>query len=214
MPLKEVLRKWYVKVFPNYYAELEKAVGKCKTLLDLGCGPQSPIEFFSKNLYSVGVDAFAPSIEESKKRNIHNKYLQIDVFDVEKEIKPGSFDCVVASDFIEHFTKEEGARLIAIMERIAGEKVIIFTPSGFFPQGEYGDNPLQAHKSGWSPGDLRNRGYRVIGINGWKPLRGELAEVKHRPRALWIFISDLTQIFVRNRPEKAFQILAVKSKER
>lgn len=214
MPLKEVLRKWYVKVFPNYYAELEKAVGKCKTLLDLGCGPSSPIEFFSKNLYSVGVDAFAPSIEESKKRNIHNKYLRMDVFDVEKEIKPGSFDCVVASDFIEHFSMEEGNRLMAIMERIAGEKVIIFTPNGFFPQGEYGDNPLQTHKSGWTPEDLRNRGYRVIGINGWKTLRGELAEVKHRPRAFWIFISDLTQIFVRNRPEKAFQILGVKSKKR
>jgi cyclopropane fatty-acyl-phospholipid synthase-like methyltransferase len=40
-----------------FLSELEKAIGtECKTLLDVGCGSASPIRFFAKRFYSVGVD--------------------------------------------------------------------------------------------------------------------------------------------------------------
>jgi len=35
---------------PNYQNELEKAVGQCKSLLDVGCGSNSPIKPFFHNL--------------------------------------------------------------------------------------------------------------------------------------------------------------------
>jgi len=55
-------------------------------------------------------------------------------------------------------------------------------------------------------------GYKVIGINGWKPLCGQLGYVKGRPDWFWIVVSDLTQLIVRNRPKHAFHLLFVKEK--
>jgi predicted TPR repeat methyltransferase len=210
--LKKTYNKYYYKLFPTYETELEKAVGNCKSLLDVGCGSSSPVRFFSKKLFCAGVDAFEPSIEKSRSQGIHNKYYKMDVLDIGNSFEPDSFDCVLASDLIEHLTKEEGNKLIGMMEKIAGKKVIIFTPNGFLPQGEYDKNPLQVHKSGWTVKEMKEKGYEVIGINGWKPLRGEYASVRFWPEKIWSTVSDITQYFLRKRPEKTFQILCIKTK--
>ena len=212
---KKIYYSSYAKVFSNYrryQIELEKAVGECRSLLDVGCGSSSPIRSFSKKLHCAGVDSFRPSIEKSKMAGIHNEYFNIDVLDIDKEFKPGSFDCVIALDLIEHLTKEKGARLIGMMETIARGKVIIFTPNGFLPQREFDNNPQQIHKSGWSVEEMRRRGYEVRGINGWKPLRGEYTNVRFWPKYFWLFVSDMTQFFIGNKPEKACQILCTKLK--
>lgn len=208
--MKKALKKIYLKIFPDYARELEKAVGDCKTLLDVGCGSDSPIQSFSHKLHCVGVDGFAPSLEKSKSRGIHDEYRQIDVMDIGKEFEADSLDCVLASDLIEHLTKEDGYKLMDMIEKIAAKKVIIFTPNGFLPQGEYDDNPMQVHISGWSVEEMQKAGYEVIGINGWKSLRKEYAEFKYKPRYFWWLLSDITQYFVRSRPHKAFQIMCVK----
>lgn len=222
--VRELLRKlyygFYRKIFPEFRVELEKAVGDCKTVLDVGCGSNSPIKYFSGKLYSVGVDAFRPSIEKSRDEKIHNKYYVMDVSKIGKMFKPNSFDCVLASDVIEHVTREDGLKLLGMMERIARRKVIVFTPNGFMPQGVFEDNPWQVHKSGWSAGEMGRRGYKVMGINGLRPLRwgghrgkfGEhFTDIKLRPKYFWLVLSDLTQLFVRKHPEYAFQILCVKT---
>jgi len=205
------LYQLYLRFVPNSYIELERALVGCKTLLDVGCGSSSPISIFSDRMYTVGVDAFAPSIERSKADGIHNEYHQMDVMDIGKRFSPRSFDCVLAFDLIEHLSKEDGVRLLGMMEMIARERVVVFTPSGFLPQGEYESNPWQVHRSGWTPEEMRDRGYDVIGVNGWKHLRGELGAVRYRPALVWAFISDLTQLFVRSRPENAYQMLCVKN---
>jgi len=97
-----------------------------------------------------------------------------------------------------------------MMEEIATKKVIIFTPNGFLPQGEYDNNPWQIHHSGWDVEEMQDLGYNIIGINGWKPLRGEYARINYKPLFLWTLLSDITQLFVRNNPKYAFQILCVK----
>lgn len=206
------MNKLLAKIFKHYLFELENAVGDCKSLLDVGCGSGSPIRSFSHKLFCVGVDAFAPSIEKSRASKIHNEYHQVDVLDIGNKFKPGSFECVLANDLIEHLTKEEGFRLIEMMENIATKRVLIFTPNGFVAQREYDNNPWQVHKSGWTAEEMKARGYKVIGINGAKSLRGEFARSKIKPRALGFIVSRITQIFVRNKPEKAFQILCIKKK--
>ena len=57
---------------------------------------------------------------------------------------------------------------------------------------------------------MRERGYRVIGINGWKPLRGEFAAIRWRPERLWERLSLWSQRFTTADPTHAFQILCVK----
>ena len=207
-----IYEKLYLKIFPNYPMELERAVGDCRTLLDVGCGAESPIRNFSAKLGAVGVDGHGPSIEKSQKLAIHGEYVQMDLLGIGGRFGAGSFECVLASDLIEHLKKEDGFKLLGAIEAIASRRVIVYTPNGFLPQKVYDDNPWQEHRSGWTAEELRHRGYRVMGINGWKPLRGELSDLRFKPKIFWRVVSDLTQSLVRDHPEKAFQLLCVKDK--
>src|SRR3989344_1898918 len=201
-------RNIYTKILPDFVRELNAATNGCETILDVGCGARSPIEHFSKKFHrSVGVDMHKPSIEISRSAGIHSEYKQIDILHIEKRFKLHSFDCVIVLDVIEHLKKKEGFKLLRQMEKLARKRIIIFTPTGFLPQGEYDENPWQVHKSGWEVEEMQRLGYRVIGINGWKPLRGEYAEIKFWPKYFWISISDITQRLVRYFPRHAFQLL-------
>ena len=101
-------------------------------------------------------------------------------------------------------------KLIADMESIACKTVVIFTPNGFIEQEGYDNNVLQIHKSGWTAADFRQKGYSVVGVNGLKALRTHEARLRFKPGFIWHRISYLTQMFVRNRPENAYQIFCVK----
>lgn len=196
----------------QYLNELDRAItADCDSLLDVGCGFHSPIHHLSRRLkYTVGVDGFAPALEESRRRGIHDESLQMSVLEIGSHFPPRSFDCVVALDLIEHLTEQDGLSLIAQMELLARKKVILFTPNGFLPQGEEYGNPLQRHLSGWTVDSMQALGYRVIGIKGFRPLRGSMAEIRWRPRRFWKAVSLLSQPLTRNRPRWAFQILCVK----
>jgi len=208
--LRICARRLIMMILGDLVYELERELNDCKSILDLGCGPCSPIQYLSNNFHSVGVDIFEPSIEKSRRRGIHDRYFLMDVLDVGMKFSRKSFDGVVAFDLIEHLQKEDGIKLITMMEKIAKKKVVILTPNGFLPQESYEGNVYQIHKSGWVTEEMRERGYRVIGINGWKPLRGEMGKVRFSPKRPLEWFSRLTQRAVRNRPEKAFALLCVK----
>jgi len=57
---------------------------------------------------------------------------------------------------------------------------------------------------------MRKLGYRVIGIEGLKGLRGYMAEIRWRPKRFWLMVSLLSQLLVTKRPYWAFRILCVK----
>jgi SAM-dependent methyltransferase len=207
----EFFRKNYRKIFPSYPQELKKAVGSSMSVLDVGCGSNSPVKFLTKDIYSVGVDIFEPSIEESRSKGIHTEYRKANALDIDKIFKEKSFDCVLASDLIEHLNKEDGNKLLDKMEKIASKKVIVFTPNGFIKQDSYNGNPWQVHKSGWAPKEMKERGFVIVGINGFKPLRGERSLIKYKPRIFWEAISDLTQLlYTRKKYKFAAQILCIK----
>ena len=209
--------KMFRKMFPDFTYELERVLSDCKSndcnsVLDLGCGSSSPLKFLSRKSYSVGVDLFEPAIEKSRREGIHNEYILMDVRDIGERFQQKSFDCVVALDLIEHLDKDEGIRLIEMMERIASKKVVLITPNGFLAQKEFDGNTLMAHRSGWTVKEMRSRGYRVIGINGWKWLI-EGGRLRFPPEIFCAFIFRLTPLLVRNRPENASVILCVKDLE-
>jgi hypothetical protein len=192
--------------------ELEReVVGSCASLLDIGCGQNSPIRRFAHRLErTVGVDQFEGYLARSQGAAIHSEYRQGDALEVDSMFGPRSFDCVVALDLIEHLEKPQGFRLLEAMERVARRKVIVFTPNGFLPQGEYDGNPWQAHRSGWDAPEMRARGYRVRGLYGWKPLRGELGAPRWKPHRLWGTLALWTQPLVERYPEHAFELFCVK----
>jgi len=198
------------KIFPDYPMELGKVVGNVDTLLDVGCGDDSPVQFLSPDIYKVGVDIFEPSIKASKKKNLHSDYVKLNVLEIGDYFEESSFDCAVATDLIEHLEKKDGYELIRQMEKVSRKRIVLFTPNGFLEQGEYNQNPWQIHHSGWTPGEMEEMGFKVYGINGMKNLRGEYSRIKYKPYLLFRILSDITQFYTKNRPEHAFQILCVK----
>lgn len=186
-------------------------VGHCETLLDVGCGVGSPVRHFAHELrHTVGVDAHQPAIDAARAAGIHADYVCADVAELDRHFAPRSFDCVVALDLIEHLEKPAGLKLLESIERIASRRVIVFTPNGFVPQGSYGGNDFQVHRSGWTPAEMRERGYRVRGYNGWKPLRGEFADIRWKPYGLFFRLANATQRLVQEHPEHAFQMVCIK----
>jgi SAM-dependent methyltransferase len=196
---------------PPPEALMEKAVGDATTVLDVGCGVSSPIARF-RHRYdrTVGVDLFAPALEQSAAAGIHDEYRQLDVLRLDEEFGPDSFDAVIAFDVVEHLSEEDATRLFALMERTARKRVVVHTPNGFIPQEEYDGNPLQVHRSGWTVDRMRELGYAVRGSNGLRFLRGQEGKTRWRPERFWGVLARLTQPFVFRVPALAYQILCVK----
>ena len=204
------LGEWFTARATAFQGELERALADCRSVLDVGCGSQSPLRLLANRPPRlVGVDGFEPAIEQSRAAGIHDEYRCLRLGEIGRSFASRSFDAVVLIDVVEHFEKAEGEALLDASEAIASKRVVVFTPNGFLPQGEHYGNPYQRHRSGRTAPELRARGYSVLGINGWRPLRGDLAAVRFRPRRLWEAISLLTVDYCRDRPELAFQLLGV-----
>ncbi len=190
--------------------ELTKELSGCESVLDIGCGCNSPIQHCNVP-YSVGVELFEPYLQESRKKAIHSEYIKADIRKVEFE--PKSFDAVLCSEVLEHLKKEDGYELIEKTVKWARNKVIITTPNGYLLQDGFSDNPLQEHKSSWSVEDFQRLGFKVSGLGGWKKLRGYKGLIKYRPAFFWGFISGLTQKITCRYPKFAFRLFAVKEIE-
>lgn len=207
------MRSMYLRydvIIGGLHYGLDKRLNGCKKVLDLGCGRRSPIQYCRNVEYSVGVDIFEPYIEESKSKKIHNEYLKMDLLDIDKVFEPKSFDCVLGLEILEHLPKNDGYDLINKMSRISMKKVIISTPNGFVEQTDCDGNGNQRHLSGWTVKDLKDLGFDVVGLHGYKALRKEEAKMRYKPEPLCLLVSDISQMFVRNYPDLAYTLLVVK----
>ena len=196
---------------PPYWEEILLAVGDARTVLDVGCGRASPLSAGRARFDRlVGVDAFPEAVAAARDAGTHDELVEEDVLRLAEWFPPGSFDAVVAVDLLEHLDPADGAELLESMERVARDRVVVFTPNGFVEQTALEGNPFQVHRSGWSPAALRERGYRVSGTHGLRVLRGEEAAIRFRPRRAWSLVADLTQPLARRVPRLAYHLLAVK----
>jgi len=189
--------------------ELRRALRDCESILDLGCGQNSPARFL-QGRYLVGMDGYEPDLKRAQERGTHDEYICGDVRSAAEQIRDRKFDACIALDVIEHLTKEDGWQMLKSMEEVATRCVVIFTPNGFIPQfSQNGD--LQQHLSGWEVSEMRQAGYRVLGMHGPKAMRGEKAIVRFRPRPVWGLISVLGHyLYSRQKAEKAFSIFCTK----
>ena len=206
--MKNFIRK-YQDIF--YFKSIERIISGSKSVLDVGCGADSPLKRVKKTFRSEGVDVFKESITVSKKKKIHDSYKLCDIRKLGSVYKKASFDTAIGLDVIEHLGKKESIKLIADMERIARKKVILLTPNGFYHQDAYDNNPYQVHKSAWGIEDLKRLGYRVYGLRGLKYLRGEYATVKYKPWFFWGLIAFLSEPFLYFVPSLSYHLFAVKN---
>ena len=211
--LRNVWNATFGKLDRQYLRELDRTFdGSGDTLLDVGCGFNSPIQNIKrKPSYAMGVDAWAPALEQSRSRAIHNDYVQMSVLDIGQRFPPKSFDYVLATELIEHLTAEDGLNLILQMEAIARKRVILTTPNGFLEQDEEWGNPLQKHLSGWTVAQFEAMGYKVIGVEGLWFLRGHMATIVWWPRPFWAIVSVISQYVTTRHPRMAFRLICVKT---
>ena len=59
-------------IFPTLVSVLKEELKDCESVLDLGCGPNSPLQYCTNIKHSVGVEAFQPYLEKTqeKKKNL------------------------------------------------------------------------------------------------------------------------------------------------
>jgi hypothetical protein len=137
---------------------------------------------------------------------------------VENTFRDASCDIVLASQIIEHLSKNDGLTLIKDLERISRGKIIITVPVGYNPKQHLeDDNPWQAHKSAWHPDEFKIRGFKVYGYDGARFLRGERGEFKIKSKMLMPFlfaISLLTQLVTRKFVSASYQMLCIKNTAR
>lgn len=206
MTIVKYIKKWLKINILDDIVLLRRNIDKESTVLDLGCGYNSLIQYCDPK-YSVGVENFADYIKISKSKKIHNEYIQEDITRLEFPEK--SVDIVYCSEVIEHLNKNDGRELLQKMEKWARKKVIITTPNGFVSQDEYHKNPGQKHLSGWDTQELTSLGYRVYGINGIKILT-RISDKNIFTRMMYILSGKL----FRFSPEYTFQIFALKNFEK
>lgn len=207
MKIKEFIRQ-YQDIF--YFKALERSLSGCRSVLDVGCGADSPLRRIKKTFKSEGVDLFKESIKKSKAQKIHDSYKICNIIKLGKVYKDKSFDAVIALDVIEHLKKEDSIKLIKDMEKIARKKVVLLTPNGFYHQDAYDNNPYQVHISKWGIKDLKNLGYRIHGLRGFKYLRGEYATIKYNPWLFWGALAFLSEIPLYLVPKLSYHLFAIK----
>lgn len=212
------LFSWF---FPTTIFCLRKNLRGCKSVLDLGCGPSSPLQYCKNIRQSTAVEIFQPYFEETRRKKIHTEYIESRIEDLELPEK--SFDAVILIEVLEHMSQEAGLEMLQKMQRWARKKVIVSTPNGFLPQNTYDNNPFQKHLSGWDVEKMRSLGFHCRGLSGLKYIRHPnpqeqvsahkynlTASIRLRPKLFWFAMATLSQFFVYYFPKHAFGMFCVK----
>jgi ubiquinone/menaquinone biosynthesis C-methylase UbiE len=72
-----------------------------------------------------------------------------------------AFNISIGQHVIEHFSKNEGVKMLSETERVTRNRIIICTPHGYTESGPLDDNVHNYHLSGWYPEDFHRLGYKT-----------------------------------------------------
>ena len=163
--LKEISAEEGGKLVENFLGKiLNKMLEGYKSVLDIGCGDGRNFNPVS-GIY-VGID-YNDRIFSYKPRTT-NFLMKYDFSDGNIPFIDKTFDVVLLIDVIEHLEKDKAVLLLKEAERIAREKIIIYTPDGFLEQNEEEGkkrdptfNRLDIHRCGFDKQELENMGYVI-----------------------------------------------------
>ncbi len=163
------------------------------TLLDIGCGYNSFV-MHNHYVHKIGFDGWKPSLEIAKKFRTHDEFVRGTFEQIDDLFGRREFDIVIAIDFIEHLSMDDGGKLLRWIEEHTKLGAAIYTPNGFLQQPSLEEGDFQKHLSGWTVDDFRAAGYSCVGGAGLKFLRKEFHEIRFKPRFVWAGISHLSQV--------------------
>jgi SAM-dependent methyltransferase len=191
---------------PRRYAQELIIRHNLKTGLDIGCGENSmltPLRRFG--FRSTGVDGSEMMLASARERNLHDEYILGDFLKLNLSRQ---FDVVVMTHVLEHFTREEGLKLLDELETIASRLLYIETPHGFVEQGELDGNLFQRHRSGWHPRDFEARGYSTFGSS--PRIRRPIGQRQALPEFLLRFVERAMRWYYFRRPGKSGDVAAIR----
>lgn len=204
-----VLRVWMHRNY-DYRQWLKRDLADCETILEIGCGSNSPILQIGLGKKTDTFDVWMPYIEKHNKKSDYRNCWQQDVFDY--NIPLNKYDAIVMCDVLEHLDSDKViySGLFGKFDQIAKKKIILFTPNGFIENNLVDDDPYQAHLSAWEPRDYQERGYTVKGATGLRWLLGVGSLPKYHPYSIVSIIAMLSQRIIYNHPTWAWHSYAVK----
>jgi 2-polyprenyl-3-methyl-5-hydroxy-6-metoxy-1,4-benzoquinol methylase len=158
------------------------------SVLDVACGYGRWCGLIRSNYWEAGLDsppavdgfdAFGPNVELCREHGCYRRVWQQTLPD---EID-GTWDTVLASEFIEHVRPDDVATVVAQLEACARRRIIFSTPNWEYMRGgeetKVGFNAFEAHHSYVPRSFFRERGYRIIGAGFGNPKK-LIVKVGHR----------------------------------
>lgn len=205
-----IIRVWFFKDY-DYRRWLKRDLTDCGTILELGCGANSPLVQIGVSHRTDAVDIWPPYVDMHKRAGTYRHCHQLNILNLEPG-NIGEYDAVVICDVLEHLNKSDvdAAMIFAKLEAIAIKKIILFTPNGYVDNDEVHGDPHQKHLSAWEPEDFISRGYKVVGATGLRWIFGKASLPKWHPYYAWSVIGMLSKPLVYHRPKLAWHSYAVK----
>ena len=167
--LKEISEEEGKKITGNWLGAKLNQILKDRSVLDIGCGDGR--NFNPNSGIYVGIDNNNRIL--SYKPNTTNFLMKYDFSNGLIPFLDKSFDAVLLIDVIEHLEKDKALILLKEAERIAKEKIIIYTPEGFLEQNEKegklrdpGFDTYDIHRCGFEKKELEEMGYVIEIYNG------------------------------------------------
>lgn len=207
-----IFRVWVMRDY-SYLKWLERDLADCETILELGCGSNSPLLKIGLGKKTVAIDIWQPYVDMHNDKGDYADCWKADILKLGIAHK---YDAVVLCDVLEHLPRPEvrNSGLFDIIEAAARKKVILFTPNGFIENDEVDGDPYQAHVSAWEPEDYLKRGYTVKGATGIRYILGKASLPKYHPYSIMAIIAMLSQPIIFNHPKIAWHSYAVKETDR
>ena len=193
-----------------FHRALRTALRGCRSVLDVGCGAESPLGAVGFRGVALGVDVSRAALGAARAQGVHAGLVQADAATLAYVFRPRSVDAALALDVVEHLEREAALALLQTLECLARRRVVVFTPNGFVPQPPAPENPHQQHRSGFTADEMRDLGYLVRGMYGLRCLSGPFGEARWRPGFVWRRVSDLTAPLVYGAPRLAFALFCTK----
>ena len=164
-------RTW-IHPFLNNLMDLVPA--DVESLVDGGCGRGivgALMRIYRNASRTVGLDVWQPYINFCKHYKLYDELYVIELGKDPLPFGNKEFEVATCVETIEHLPRNEGKELLTELERIA-ETVIVSTPSHFFRNDAFDENPYERHLSRWTVTDFRERRYNVVGVGEYSfPVR-------------------------------------------
>lgn len=148
---------------------IKKIIGRPKSVLDIGCGDGELMSAICQKSWTItGIDIYKKSLDIAKAKGIYSELVKGEVIrECQRLVKlKKKYDLVFCSQLIEHISREDGEKLINLMQKLAKKIIFISTPRGYVDQYEkYLElNPFHHHLSGWKVEDFEKMGFKVVGV--------------------------------------------------